>query len=121
MGLITMASNISSSVDSLENHQFLPGSEQAEENLMVVLEEGPVVMPKSMEHGLCVIMLWEDAMSDLLTWHWAHRFWHPGPGQGHSAHPHCTRSRKGPEWGQQGPVSDDLCSRLYSKEKGHGL
>lgn len=111
-----MASNISCFVDSPKNHQFVPGREQAEaqrpavsrgveEHLVVVLDEGPAAMPESMEHGLglgfgappACDTGWEDALSDLLTWHWAHRFWHPGPDQGRSAHPHCTHSRKGPE------------------------
>lgn len=58
-----MASNISCFVDSLKNHQFVPGREQAEaqrptasgdpkEYLVVVLGEEPVAMPLSMECGL---------------------------------------------------------------------
>lgn len=119
-----MASNISCFADSLKNHRFVPGREQAEaqrpttsrkEHLVAVLDEpcgdvgrrtrrdasvygayglGPgfgALPPPVCDNG------WEDAPSNLLTWHWAHRFWHPGPDQGRSAHPRCTRSRKGPE------------------------
>lgn len=58
-----MTSNVSCLVDSLKSHRFIPGREEAEaqrptasrgaeEHLVAVWDEGPVVKAEPMEHGL---------------------------------------------------------------------
>lgn len=87
-------------------------------------DEGPAVTPVCMEHGLGLGFEaplvcdagWEYDLGELLTWHWAHHFWHPGPSQGRSAHPHCTHSRKEPK-GDNKSSSMTLCTTSYTPRR----